>query len=354
MRPICLVGIPLLIVAGCSGSDQPDTPYQSYSVCGNNRIESGETCDRQDVGATCSSLGYGQGELGCQSNCRDYDRSECGAPTTCGDGTRQGVEKCDGDDLDSQTCQSLGYGVGILRCRETCVDFDISDCGPPSGCGDNQRNGIELCDGTDLGNASCTSLGLGEGNLGCTADCLNYDTSGCGSPDTCGNNQIDSGETCDGTALDAETCATLEFDRGTLACMSNCASYDTSDCSKCGNDSIETSEVCDRADLGGMTCEGLGYDYGDLTCSPDCQSYDESTCDLWCEVALAGQPFDIDIQTARITGTITLDGATLPDELTPDNCNSSSETIRRGWVKLTNQDTNVYEYIDLERSGPVT
>ncbi|HBK34702.1 TPA: hypothetical protein DDZ01_01765 [Candidatus Uhrbacteria bacterium] len=49
----------------------------------------------------------------------------------------------------------------------------------------------------------------------------------------CGDNFIDSGETCDGSALNGQTCASQGYDGGTLACTSACA-YSVSGCTSGG------------------------------------------------------------------------------------------------------------------------
>ena len=46
----------------------------------------------------------------------------------------------------------------------------------------------------------------------------------------CGNNILESGETCDGTNLGSESCESQGFVSGSLACSSDCLSYDTSNC----------------------------------------------------------------------------------------------------------------------------
>lgn len=46
---------------------------------------------------------------------------------TCGNGTIEGGEDCDGVDLGGQTCQSQGFGGGTLGCRSDCR-FDTSGC----------------------------------------------------------------------------------------------------------------------------------------------------------------------------------------------------------------------------------
>jgi hypothetical protein len=46
----------------------------------------------------------------------------------------------------------------------------------------------------------------------------------------CGNGVIDTGEQCDGTNLDGETCASLGYGGGVLACLASTCTYDTSMC----------------------------------------------------------------------------------------------------------------------------
>lgn len=46
----------------------------------------------------------------------------------------------------------------------------------------------------------------------------------------CGDNAIDPGEVCDGTALGGESCVSQGFDSGVLACAADCLSFDTSAC----------------------------------------------------------------------------------------------------------------------------
>lgn len=49
--------------------------------------------------------------------------------SVCGNNMKEGGEDCDKDDLDNQTCVSIGYGEGTLGCDIGC-GFDISECGP--------------------------------------------------------------------------------------------------------------------------------------------------------------------------------------------------------------------------------
>lgn len=46
----------------------------------------------------------------------------------------------------------------------------------------------------------------------------------------------------------------------------------------CGDGLMEGNEACDGASLGGQTCATLGYQFGDLACAPDCMSIDDAAC----------------------------------------------------------------------------
>lgn len=110
-------------------------------------------------------------------------------------------------------------------------------------------------------------------------------------PVVCGNSLVEAGEICDdpdadGIDLAGQSCLTLNFASGTLACLSNCTAFDTSGCvtaSVCGNNTVEPGELCDGTDTGGLTCAtvGGGFSSGTLACDsadPLCQTYDTSGC----------------------------------------------------------------------------
>ncbi|MBN1654180.1 MAG: hypothetical protein JXA30_10420 [Deltaproteobacteria bacterium] len=60
----------------------------------------------------------------------DASKSDAdGTRDSCGDGIIQGRlgEVCDGENLGGATCRSLGKGTGLLRCTGNC-EFDLSMC----------------------------------------------------------------------------------------------------------------------------------------------------------------------------------------------------------------------------------
>jgi len=58
------------------------------------------------------------------------------------------------------------------------LDDDVPDLVCGTTCGDGLKNGDDGCDGTDLGGATCISLGFGGGTLRCTPSC-SIDATGC-------------------------------------------------------------------------------------------------------------------------------------------------------------------------------
>jgi parallel beta-helix repeat protein len=91
-------------------------------------------------------------------------------------------------------------GSRVIDTTNNVVGVNITDLGGPS-------NGPQAMNGVDIENIFAP---LGEYTA-------------------CGNDVIDSGEQCDGTNLQGQTCYSLGYSFGQLACFGNC-SYDTSGC----------------------------------------------------------------------------------------------------------------------------
>lgn len=274
------------LLLGCPPSTGGTGPMPSSGgTCGNNKKQSGEKCDGDDLNdKTCEELGYGPGQLACKLSCDDFDRSRCGASPDCNNNTREGVEVCDGTDLDDETCESIGLGAGMLACLSNCGDFDTSSCGPPPDCGDNEINGeAELCDGDDFGNLTCERLGYDGGDLRCLNDCQYIDQSGCTSscqPDCSGRvcgpdpncgvscGQCDSGSCVGGQCVAAGTDAASYdvggHDAGGRDTGASCPA--DKDCSGrvCGPDPV-CGLSCGTCNSG--TCNGNGQCIGGQTCT---------------------------------------------------------------------------------------
>ena len=264
----------------------------SSTTCGNGIIETGEVCDGVKLqSATCNSL-VGSGSVGtvtCGDDCTYYNLSGCSARTTCGNGKIDASEVCESGDVQGETCESIvGHGsTGTLKCSSTCYTFDTSGCSAAVSCGNGSIDAGEVCDGTNVAGLTCANVvGYGsKGSLKCASNCMAYDTSLCTAEVKCGNGKIDAGEVCDGSLLNNATCSSQVGygSTGTLKCNSTCSGYDKSGCSeavKCGNGVIDAGEVCDGSLLNDWTClKQVGYgSTGTPACNSTCTGYTNGTC----------------------------------------------------------------------------
>ncbi len=72
-------------------------------------------------------------------------------------------------------------------------------------CGDEVREGWEQCDRGDLGGQSCVSLGYTSGTLACAPAC-EFNTSACVLAPSCGNGSCSGSENCSNCPTDCGTC----------------------------------------------------------------------------------------------------------------------------------------------------
>src|SRR3989338_3102462 len=64
---------------------------------------------------------------GCAVTDQCVSDPSCTTSPVCGNNIREGTEQCDGSDLASQTCQSLGFSSGTLSCSASCT-FNTNSC----------------------------------------------------------------------------------------------------------------------------------------------------------------------------------------------------------------------------------
>lgn len=316
--------------------------------CGNDKKDSSEQCDGNDVGtATCASATGDPGKtgaLGCTAGCL-LDTSKCVSGAKCGDGSKNtDTEQCDGSDLNGATCKSVlanTNATGTLKCTGAC-QFDQGGCTVPDYCGDGKKNGSsEECDGLDFGGATCeTRLGPGhQGALLCAAATCTINTIQCETVPACGDGILNGTEQCDGSVYSpGATCASVVGfgSTGQLACAGNCT-YDTASCSApvtCGNDKLDAGEDCDGSLLNGKTCAtvlGDSHAIGALACAASCV-FDQSDCSIgpYCGDGKlqAGEECD--------------DGNTV----NTDRCSNTCKTICKG--SETKWSVNAHCYIDAD------
>ncbi len=332
-------------------------------TCDGVAIDGNEVCDGTLIGtATCESLGFGPGTLVCGTDCQAYDTSGCSAAPRCGDGAINGTETCDGALLSNQTCETQGFGAGTLGCAADCRSYDTDLCPPAPTCGDGVLNGTEVCDGALLDSETCETQGFGPGVLTCAANCAAFITTACPPAPSCGDGIINGTEVCDGTALAGQTCGTQSAGIGTLSCKADCTGYNTTNCcqpdcsmTQCGPDPV-CGTACGTCGIGEScaagqcvcvpeTCTSLGAACGampdgcggTLFCGgcTNGESCNNGSCG--CGIAADGMTYTVNVPVVDIIFNVTLNG----QPVTSANTNDSDEGV------LILQDSDTGERIQL-------
>lgn len=126
-----------------------------------------------------------------------------GTPASCGDGTVNGSEQCDGN---TTTCSSLGFTSGTATCNPNCT-WNTSSC-VTNLCGNGNIDSGEQCDGSNIGTATCLSQGYsGAGLPGCSSCTLTQGTCTNTTPEVCGDGTKTASEQCDdGNTTNGDLC----------------------------------------------------------------------------------------------------------------------------------------------------
>ena len=167
----------LIFLLLAEGACQDDL---SLSVCGNGKVEPGEDCDGSRWAdlyrwrTSCADWGWHDGYVGCTPGCR-LDFAACEAGGRCGDGAiDRRSEDCDGANLGDQTCVTLGTHGGTLACTADCR-WDRSGC---AACGDGVLQ-PEYGEQVETNFDGCAGAGF-FGGLSATFDCRFAATRYCG------------------------------------------------------------------------------------------------------------------------------------------------------------------------------
>ncbi len=267
-----------------------DTSACGSTTCGDGIIAGDEQCEGADLGGeTCVSLGAAGGTLECNERC-EFVVTDCDAPAswTCGPGVYGdgfcdcgcGARDADCADGNVTSCEECNFRGSCAEDFTGCHGIDATDNSKcvPSTCGNGTLEGYEICDGADLDGRDCVSVGFSKGSLGCTSSC-ELDTTSCSS--TCGDQMRTAGEPCDGPDVRSFECNDFGYDSGTVGCDPLCTRFDLSACQTsavCGDGVMEGPEACDGTDLGGAGCVSLGFTGGTLKCETDCSTFRLGGC----------------------------------------------------------------------------
>jgi len=252
---VTIVGALLFVVSAPTGeltvsSSDPSKIMVKSSVLSGGQVE----VILQNVTGGSMSIGsvaLGGSYSGCKLNGRDFNSSNGQAfifspPVVITSGSQIIFEDItySGSGRGSIQLDYTDYaGLERRTILTGSVAHDATGLEDPS-CGDGSCNGNENCSSCEADCGACAPV-CGDGNCNDSEDCgsCEADCGACGA--VCGNDLVEIGEVCDGTDLNSQSCATLDFNAGTLSCFYDCSDFNTIGCSTCGNSVVEELEVCD-------------------------------------------------------------------------------------------------------------
>ncbi|MFH0979249.1 MAG: thrombospondin type 3 repeat-containing protein [Candidatus Woesearchaeota archaeon] len=224
-----------------------------------------EDCSDSDclMSASCntaciSGQDWSEGRLACVAG----KLVECNEENSCDIRRIQNHDYvCNGSDwVNIIECQNSGRcanGYYLINGKGAC---DLSRPATSNTCGNGVIEPVEQCEGTMMPQGiNCQSFGYSSGTLKCS-NCLLQETD-CigGAAGSCGDNSIQMGEQCDGTA-NSFTCQNFnqELTSGQLRCT-NCK-LDTTECSKSGLlEPDESQTLCEAIGEGNQgLCDANG------------------------------------------------------------------------------------------------
>lgn len=119
--------------SGQNGADDgtPPADIDTVLTCGNGTIENGETCDGGMIECTTlNSALYKAGKATCRPDCSGWDTVTCEEfPYTCGNDVVETGEACEkGDMTDCVDIDPDIYIAGKAYCKDDCSGWDTATC----------------------------------------------------------------------------------------------------------------------------------------------------------------------------------------------------------------------------------
>ena len=243
------------------------------------------------------SLGFEGGVLGCRDDCTALDVSECEGGGECC--VANGTIGCDDGPCTVAICALDPFCCDTMW-DEICANQAIQEpacqgtVGCPN-CGNGELEGVEPCDGDNLGGQTCESQGYVSGTLACATNCLSFDETACqGEGACCAENGTVGCENMACTTAVCEldpSCCDVGWSQGCAdLAATTAACQGLAGCPNCGNATLEDLEVCDGDNLDGQSCASLGLNVGTLACSATCLDFDTTGCFAGACCAANGSP----------------------------------------------------------------
>lgn len=171
---LSLLAIAVLFIAACApkeGGEEGAIAGQAYGGAGGGSGSSVEVKACADTGTSVTYTKLKGGDVTKADECAAGNKRKDYSCSTISGGT--GKRKQSKTYLNTYT---MPCGAGTTCSNGVCVAVAAA------ACGNNMKEGTEVCDGTDLGGAGCntqTKDPSATGTLKCYSDCTGFDTSLC-------------------------------------------------------------------------------------------------------------------------------------------------------------------------------
>lgn len=167
-----------MVMAGCASFDPDLSGFDSDGETGSGTSgmmsETGGDGDGDGDGDTSGETEGESTDTGEETDTGTPDPDMGGNEGFCGDGEVNGVEQCDGQDMGGEDCISQGFDTGTVSCNLDCT-VNTDQCGLGFCPAQPQEGALSACDAPQQGQAYCEGgeLCLGEpGQEGfCSAEC---------------------------------------------------------------------------------------------------------------------------------------------------------------------------------------
>lgn len=178
----------------------------------------------------------------------------------------------------------LGAQTTYAPTQAKSCNWDCLSYGPY--CGDGVKNGTEKCDGTQMSDEACTTAQGLPGTVAytCTASCSARSKTcvakplagGASSAPVCGDGVRQGDEGCDSGTNNGDGC-TAQYGGSCQFCSKQCK-IQTQSGGSCGDGKRQIAEQCDGTDLGSKTCKDfVSSSSKKLTCNTNC-TYNQNAC----------------------------------------------------------------------------
>jgi flagellar basal body-associated protein FliL len=238
-------------------------------------VDCGGQCKKCSLGKSCNI------NADCQSNFCDPNTQTCENSSSCNNGILDSGES----DVDcGGPCQPCAAGYSCTQdsdCQSNFCDPTTKLCVNQDTCTNNIKDQDESDVDCGINCPPCQDGKSCSSDFDCLSGFCNEDGI-CKGQSSCGNNEFNLGEQCDGST--SLTCQDFTFESGTLSCDSSCL-IDTSSCQdiqgECGDGIINPGEQCDGSAMPDLHCFDFGnYESGTLSCNNCILSLESCTTDL--------------------------------------------------------------------------